>query len=577
MILWMLKNMSPEKILTDGKVTLGKSLFTAYKKDWDKYYLVPSKYWCDTAKATWSSFAMMYWFWGWDTTCSDDEYKEILKEVSNSNTSIYLEIWNKTKLWFESKENDTELNWYIISSWKSIDELDFKVIPDQEIDKDEWFSLNYKKNTSIIFKLYAEKWDIDFKFDSKLDKDDRFAFIDYNWKAWNNEDSKFESVLKLENNKLNWNIKVTDYSDIFNLNIDWTTNTENVTYSLNIDYNLENSNNDILKWKFNYLNNVFSFENTTSDDYENTNIKIGWTYNPTDENLSALNIDLSIKTKQYGKEDFVENLKTNIILKDKIVSWLTLLKMDDWTDLFAIKTDWKYEKNYLELNNKIAFKDFFNKQIQKARDSTRITDLKVLQSAIEQAYQNENEYPSVKEFSEKTQEFLPRIPSDPLWNIEMNWCKFGYLYEVWDNNWIKNNSFRLSTCLESKTDRTKNDGWKDNNKLELFAWESNFKVKEKIYLNWDNKWYTTWTKKQNEKNDTYLLNANIKSDLRDNKNDVNIYIDANETDKKVFDFEIDNKGTREYKKSEIVAPTNTIDVKELLPSNDFWVTPYDDY
>jgi hypothetical protein len=37
----------------------------------------------------------------------------------------------------------------------------------------------------------------------------------------------------------------------------------------------------------------------------------------------------------------------------------------------------------------------------------------------------------------------------------------------------------------------------------------------------------------------------------------------------VFDFEIDNKGTREYKKSEIVAPTNTIDVKELLPSNDF--------
>jgi hypothetical protein len=29
----MLKNMSPEKILTDGKVTLGKSLFTAYKKD----------------------------------------------------------------------------------------------------------------------------------------------------------------------------------------------------------------------------------------------------------------------------------------------------------------------------------------------------------------------------------------------------------------------------------------------------------------------------------------------------------------------------------------------------------------
>jgi general secretion pathway protein G len=56
----------------------------------------------------------------------------------------------------------------------------------------------------------------------------------------------------------------------------------------------------------------------------------------------------------------------------------------------------------------------FTSQIQKARDTTRISDVKALQGAIEQGYQDQGEYPGLGVvFDTDVDAYLPRLPSDP--------------------------------------------------------------------------------------------------------------------------------------------------------------------
>jgi hypothetical protein len=40
----MIENFKPKKILSDGKEILSKPMFQAYKKENEKYYLIPTKY-----------------------------------------------------------------------------------------------------------------------------------------------------------------------------------------------------------------------------------------------------------------------------------------------------------------------------------------------------------------------------------------------------------------------------------------------------------------------------------------------------------------------------------------------------
>ena len=56
----------------------------------------------------------------------------------------------------------------------------------------------------------------------------------------------------------------------------------------------------------------------------------------------------------------------------------------------------------------------YTSQIQKARDTTRITDVKALQAGIEQFYQDKTQYPdiTVTSFSGVTV-YVPILPKDP--------------------------------------------------------------------------------------------------------------------------------------------------------------------
>lgn len=81
----------------------------------------------------------------------------------------------------------------------------------------------------------------------------------------------------------------------------------------------------------------------------------------------------------------------------------------------------------------------FTSQIQKARDTTRISDLQALSSSVEQVYQDFSTYPEdsdISDFETAVEDYLPNLPGDSK-NGEncQNGQACGYVYAVWDSNW----------------------------------------------------------------------------------------------------------------------------------------------
>jgi len=101
----------------------------------------------------------------------------------------------------------------------------------------------------------------------------------------------------------------------------------------------------------------------------------------------------------------------------------------------------------------------FTGQIQKARDSTRISDLKALQGAVEQTYQDAGQYPladTSANFDTAIDDYLPNVPED---SKNGQACESstmcGYVYNVGDSNgaaawWIAQAVYEFSAGFENK-------------------------------------------------------------------------------------------------------------------------------
>jgi len=114
----------------------------------------------------------------------------------------------------------------------------------------------------------------------------------------------------------------------------------------------------------------------------------------------------------------------------------------------------------------------YTSQIQKARDSVRITDTKALQWGIEQFYQDLWEYPTgwtTWTFSWVTA-YVPNMPKDPKSGQASANSVFEYLYNVSaDSNTIPGQEYEVSTHFEQSgniTWKAAADGWDDGNRLE---------------------------------------------------------------------------------------------------------------
>lgn len=96
-------------------------------------------------------------------------------------------------------------------------------------------------------------------------------------------------------------------------------------------------------------------------------------------------------------------------------------------------------------------------QIQKARDATRINDIKALQSGIDQNYQDLWEYPHANLFFTSVRPYVEKFPSDPKHAQPCNnaWstanspeCAYAYLVAN-DNNGIAYWEYEISTAFEN--------------------------------------------------------------------------------------------------------------------------------
>lgn len=118
-------------------------------------------------------------------------------------------------------------------------------------------------------------------------------------------------------------------------------------------------------------------------------------------------------------------------------------------------------------------------QIQKARDTTRISDINALRSSVEQVYQDTTEYPDSDEFlaGGDVLNYLPRLPQDPkhgsTCNAVAGTTGCGYIYAVGeDANGITAGAYEVSTAFENTWNvETKaidtDDAWNDPTRLEV--------------------------------------------------------------------------------------------------------------
>lgn len=173
----------------------------------------------------------------------------------------------------------------------------------------------------------------------------------------------------------------------------------------------------------------------------------------------------------------------------------------------------------------------YTTQIQKARDSNRITDIEALRWGIENFYQDMSVYP-LWSTNWKTaaavdmQDFLPVLAQDPKHNQPCNGSRCGYVYYVWfDSLWITQGAYELSTAFENQgniTWKATNDSGNDNARLEV--WTLNWKITATAAVApfntasvvttsfaWAWTWWTpaTWTPATTTTNPLVIVKSNV--------------------------------------------------------------------
>lgn len=313
-VLNLIRNFDLNSIYGETNKILLNPMFRPYKKDWDRYLLLPTKEACDAIK--WIEYKIA-WKWVW--YCSDNEYDKMLKE-SLKNWNFYIVIdWNEKYLWYDMISND--VTWWVkvYYSDKKIEKILVRIDPKDNKYKWEYFELNFVNWQKLDIVLNAMSENMLLSFKSLLSSDNKFNKINF---IWNFTD--FTSSFNLENKKFNGNF-------------------ENKLKRYNYDYN---------NWTWNYEDSwkiiwTLSWELNSENTLISLNLDISW-----NENANKYNYDWNTWKSSYTPVNSIFNLKYT--LKNEIISWNISYKEWD-NELFSLNSTWKYRKNYFELNNIINF------------------------------------------------------------------------------------------------------------------------------------------------------------------------------------------------------------------------------
>lgn len=135
----------------------------------------------------------------------------------------------------------------------------------------------------------------------------------------------------------------------------------------------------------------------------------------------------------------------------------------------------------------------YTSQIQKARDTTRITDMSAMKWGLEQAFQDIWMYPGEAATVAATTDcwpsaavdtswvycivklwFLASLPKDPKNTQNWNGSPLIYTYNYENVSWVINQAYEVSTWIESdwfKNSKAANtwDWWNDNMRIEFWT------------------------------------------------------------------------------------------------------------
>ncbi len=391
----IIRSLNPKLLYNDLKNTLAKPIITAYKKEWNRYYLKPTKYGCDKIKELSNKFDPFS-----PKTCTEKQYNDLLKELNNA-WKFYAEFINNTdvKISFEWSSFEWIKNlWHIVFNNTKILEAKYDIMW-----WDNWlFNFYYKDKSSLNLQITDFEDDFNFDFKSTLDTNNKFTKIDFNTNI-NGYNSKTVMKLKLENKNItwdfyfqdslyNWDTDKNEISTIINGKISWKTNVYNSLSELNIDYTWINKLDEFfnLNWKFVYKDKKISFSNKVNNQYLQNEFVINWEFD--NENiLNNWNFKLKILEKSwtfdYEKYEYIYSdeykdiIDINIDIKNKKISGYSKF-FESWKDFLNINHTWEYAKNKFELNNNFSFSDIFTWNSMDTRNSKRISDLAYIQSKI---------------------------------------------------------------------------------------------------------------------------------------------------------------------------------------------------
>jgi len=255
----LLKSLNPVTIWNDINKALSEPLFEAYKKDWNKYYIKPTKYSCDQIKELESRFDPFYW-----KECSESQYKDMLKDFNNL-WSIYLIIdWENNTIWFEGiKDSQIEKNsWYITFNDKEILSASYEIIPNQDIYPNEFFKINFLNKSIFNIDFYADSWEMDTKLNIKLDSNNLINTFNLKSKIY---DTNLISNINIINQNISWKTTLSEKQEtIFEVETNWKYTKDtlelNNKFSIN-DKNLSNYLWNNLTWNLNIKTDVSSWKN----------------------------------------------------------------------------------------------------------------------------------------------------------------------------------------------------------------------------------------------------------------------------------------------------------------------------
>lgn len=282
----MMKNFKANVIIEEAQNISSKPLLQTYKKTWNKFLLVPTKYACDEYFKLEQKFNFSN-RWYTPETCTNSTYKSFVKEFTKTG-ELYLTIDDsENTLGFYAKNDDnTTIDFSLKYNAKNIQSIDFIVTPDKKKYKNEGLNFHFKSKEFLKVILNAEKWTIFINFDSELDENNNFKEInsnikskDLNW-SFALKDKKITWFYVLKQRWYDYTSENFEYKlkNVFAVKISGNTDTKNLLEKLNLQFAWVDIKNKkaIFTWKTSFNKWNFALKFSSKSDYSSFDFNWVW-------------------------------------------------------------------------------------------------------------------------------------------------------------------------------------------------------------------------------------------------------------------------------------------------------------